>query len=174
MKLLILILIAFMSPAAQQSVDTEKLKSQSQELSDATLSGNYTRAADLTFPKLVRLMGGRTQYIATLKKMATEMHSGPYRIISVTAGEPQDIIEVNHQHYAIVPTTTRIKVPEGILVGEGFMIGISQDGGQNWTFVDAGGNAMDKQKLTTLFGAAANQLRIPPEKRPVLYRGVIQ
>jgi hypothetical protein len=65
----------------------------------------------------------------------------------------------------------RIKVREGMLVGESFMIGISADGGKNWTFIDSGGRSMNKDQLRTLVGPAADKLQIPKAKRPVLYEG---
>lgn len=154
---------------AQTEVNLQKLKQQAQELGDAMISGNYDRAADLTYPELIKLMGGRAKFIATVDKVKTETEGSQFRILSVTIGEPQDIEEQNRRHYAIVPTTMRIKVPEGTLVGEAFMIGISADGGQNWTFVDSGGKPTSRAHLRTLLGSVVDKLRIPKYKRPVLY-----
>ena len=157
--------------SAQKSVNLQKLKSQAQELSDVTLKGDYARAADLTYPKLVEFLGGRTQYMAKLERLMKETSFAEFQISVGPIGEPRDVVEVNSQYYAIVPTTTKIKVREGTLVGEAFMIGVSTDGGQNWTFVDSGGRSMPKEMLRALFGPAADQLRIPEIKPPVLYSG---
>ena len=176
--MIILLLLCLLAPSSQQpktrpveQADRERLKQQAQELSDAVMSGNYARAADLTFPKLVTLMGGRTQFIALMEKGMAETSTDQFRISSVTVGEPGQIIQVNRQRYAIVPTTSRYKVPEGTLVGESFMIGASVDGGKNWTFIDSGGGSVNKEQLKTLIGPAADKLQIPETKRPVLYRG---
>ena len=158
------------SPAGvQKEVDREKLKLQAQELADAIIKGDYARAADLTYPKLVRLMGGRTKFIAAFEREMRETTSEQFRLSSITVGEPLDIVNVNRQYYAIVPQTMRIKVPEGMLVGDAFMFGISSDGGQNWTFIDSG-KASNKEQLRMLIGPAADQLRMMEVKRPVLYR----
>lgn len=170
-EILIWILVALITPVPQKNVDTEKLKLLAQELGDAMISGDHARAADLTYPKLVSLVGGRMQYIAKLKGFEAEASARQFHITSVKAGEPRDIIEVDNQQYAIVPTTTRIKVPEGILVVESCLIGISNDHGQNWTFVDSGNGSITKEQLQMLFGAAAEQLRLPEVKQPVLYKG---
>ena len=172
MLIFILLCLSIQGAAStQKAIDHKKLKLQAQELCDATLKGDFGRAADLTYPKLIQLMGGRTQYLAVLEKGMKETQSAQFQISSMTVGEPRDIFKFNTQHYAIVPTIMRMKVPQGTLVGEGFMIGISADGGQNWTFVDSGPAAQDKQKLRILFGPAAEELRLPDEKRPVLYPG---
>lgn len=171
--IILLLLCLLVSPLQQTkagAIDREKLKQQAQELSDAMVNGNYARAADLTFPKLVRLIGGRTQFIAVLEKEMAEIKSDRFRLSSISVGEPHDVIHVNRQHFAIVPTTMRFKVPEGTLVGEAYMIGISADGGKNWTFIDSAKSG-NKDQFRTLVGPAADQLKLPEEKRPVLYRG---
>ncbi len=147
----------------------KNIKVQADQLTDAVLKGDYKRAADLTYPRLVELMGGRAKFIAALKQGMKEIQSDGYKIISNTSDEPREVIEVKNQLYAIVPTTMQIKVPEGILVGKAFMIGVSKDGGETWTFVDSGGRDFDKRQLKTLFPVAAEKLRIPEIKQPVLY-----
>ena len=172
--MIILLVLCLLAPNYQQpkarGIDNQKLKQQAQELTDAMVNGNYARAVDLTYPKLVRLIGGRTQLIAVLEKEMAEMNSDQFRLSSITVGEPHGVIQVSRQHYAIVPTTMRFKVREGTLVGEAFMIGISADGGKNWTFLDSA-KASNKDQLRTLIGPAADKLQMPEQKRPVLYRG---
>lgn len=154
---------------AAESVAKEypNLKLQAEQLNEAVLTGDYAKAAELTYPKLIELLGGRASFMSAMEKGMKQMESESFRIVSITVGEPRDFVEVEQQIYAIVPTTMRMKVPEGILVGEAFMIAVSNDGGNNWTFVDSAGGS-DKGKLKTLFQSAAERLRIPETKRPVL------
>ena len=173
--MIILILLCLFAPSFQQpntsaaqGANRERLKEQAQELSDAVINGNYARAADLTYPKLVRLMGGRKQYIATLEKGMSDVPAH-FRLSSVTVHESGEIVQANGNSYVVVPTTMRIKVPEGTLVGDAFMIGISSDGGQNWTFISSG-RAINKDQLRSVIGVAADKLQIPEEKRPTLYK----
>jgi hypothetical protein len=63
----------------------------------------------------------------------------------------------------------KIKVAEGVLVGQSSLIGVSNDGGEHWTFVDAG-KGFSHEHLKTLFPAVADRLKIPEQKRPVLQR----
>lgn len=155
---------------APSTIDHQRIKLQAQELVDSMIKGNHERAAELTHPKLVEMMGGREKYIETLKEMLTEVELDQSELPPMTVGEPRDVVEINSQHYAIVPTTLRMKVPEGTLVGDGFMIGASSDGGQNWTFVDSGGKQVDRDLLRQFFGPAADQLKVPEPKDPVLQK----
>ena len=160
------------SASAPKTVDHEIIKRQAQELSDAMIKGDYNKAADLTHPKLVDLMGGRTQFISETEKAFKEMEAQQVRIVSNMVGEPQDIVEVKNEIYAIVPTAMRMKVPDGILASEVFMIGVSKDGGQNWTFVDAAAAREGGEGLKMLFPDAASKLRVPELKRPVFHKGL--
>jgi hypothetical protein len=146
-----------------KQVSTEKLKAQAQELNDAMISGNYDRAIDLMYPKLVELAGGKQNLRAFLESQMKEM-----TILSIKVGEPHDLFEVNGESYAIVPTTMSMKVPEGALVGDGCMVGYSKDKGEHWTFVDATGKS--GASLKPLFPNAGDKLRIPETKPPVLQK----
>lgn len=156
---------AQVSAAAQ----SQRVKAQAQELADAMLRDDFERTVDLTYPRLIGLLGGREAAIASMKQESSEMLSDNMQLVSNTVGEPRDFVQVESESYAIVPSTIRIRVPEGMLVGEAFMIGISTDGGQNWTFVDSGGGNTDMKLLKNLFPTAAEKLRIPETKPPVLH-----
>jgi hypothetical protein len=161
------------APLAQAASTPSKqypdAKTQANQLNDAVLSGDYEKAADLTYPKLIQLIGGRAKYLAVLKGGMNETQSDRFRIISTVSDDPTDIIEVGSDVYAILPTTIKIKVAEGILVGQSSLIGVSTDRGEHWTFVDAG-KGFSHEQLRTLFPAVADRLKIPEQKRPVLQR----
>lgn len=158
------------SASGPKTVDNEVIKRQAQDLSDAMIAGDYNKAADLTYPKLVDLMGGRTKFISETEKVFKEMEAQQVKIVSNVVGEPHDIVEVKNEIFAIVPSTMRMKVPDGILAAEAFLIGVSNDGGQNWTFVDSA--AAREGGLNLVFPDAASQLRIPEFKRPVFHKGL--
>jgi hypothetical protein len=151
--------------ADNKQVNTEKLKTQAQELNDAMTRRDYDRAIDFMYPKLVELAGGKERLRAVL---AEQMHQ--VELVSIKVGEPRDMFEVNGESYAIVPSTMSMKVPDGILVGEGFMIAYSKDKGEHWTFVNANSGAAYADQLKTLFPNAADKLHIPELKRPILQK----
>ena len=160
------------STASRNSLTSRypSLKTQADELNQASLKGDDARAADLTYPKLIEVMGGREQYIRNLQAVRDEMQAEKFSVLSATIEEPTNVIEVEKQLYAIVPLTMRMKVPEGVLVGRSSMIGVSNDGGKNWTFVTANRAQLKDETLKILFPAAADKLRIPEATEPVLER----
>ncbi|HEV2915297.1 MAG TPA: hypothetical protein VGX92_18605 [Pyrinomonadaceae bacterium] len=157
------------STPAAQSKDYPNLKAQAEELAEAFLRRDFYKVASLTYPKAVRLMGGRARMVAFLNRSMKQAEAENVRILSNTVGEPKEIIRVGRQLFAIIPATLKMKVPGGTLTGQSFLIGISNDDGENWTFVDSAG-VTDRARLKTLFPAAADKLKIPEVKPPILER----
>jgi len=159
------------SSASPSDTRYPKLKVQADQLNQASLTGDDDRVVDLTYPKLIELMGGRDEFLANADAIRSEMEAQQLRVLSATAEDSKDIIEVNNQIYAIVPVSMRMKSPEGVLVGRSFMIGVSEDRGENWKFVSAGSGQLEPEQLKLIFPAAADKLRIPEDEEPVLEGG---
>ena len=75
---------------SSNAVSNERIKQQAQELCDAMINANFEKAVELTYPKLIELMGGRAKYIAAVRGAMSQTQSEQFRIESVTAGEPRD------------------------------------------------------------------------------------
>ena len=152
---------------AQKSYPNAKI--QANQLNDAVLAADYAKAADLTYPKLIQLIGGRAKYLSLLKSGMNETQSESFRIISTVSDDPTEVIELGSYVYAVLPTTMKIKVAEGVLVGQSSLIGVSNDRGEHWTFVDAA-RGFSHEQMKTLFPDVAWRLKVPEQKRPVLQR----
>jgi hypothetical protein len=163
------------NPATGSSSSAEKrypsLKTQADQFNQASLTADDDKLVELTYPKLIELVGGREEFLANADAIRSEMESQQLRVLSATAEDPKDIIEVNNQIYAIVPVRMRMKAPEGVLVGRSFMIGVSEDRGEKWKFVSAGSGQLDAEQLKLLFPAAAEKLHIPEDEEPTLESG---
>lgn len=120
---------------------------------------------DLTYPKVIEAAGGRDRMISALTKGMKEMETEGVVVLSSTAGAPTQIIQVSGSVYAVLPTTLKVKAQDGIFQTESSMIGISSDGGANWTFIDAGGK--DRSQLKGFLTDAVDKLNLPPETQPV-------
>lgn len=162
--------IAGQSPAAGQSptAASEKypnLVAQAQEVNDAFRRRDFARMVDMTYPKVVEAAGGRDRMLASFTKEMKEMEAEGVTVLSSTAEAPTQIINISGSVYAVIPTTLKVKAKDGVFQTEGSMIGISSDGGTNWTFIDAGGK--DQKQLKSILPDAVDKLNLPPEKQPV-------
>jgi hypothetical protein len=59
-----------------------------------------------------------------------------------------------------------MSVPGGTLTANSYLLGISQDGGKNWHFVDTA-PFEDQTKLKALFPQYNSELKIPEKQRPI-------
>jgi hypothetical protein len=157
-------------PPASEAVRNQRIKEQAQEVFEAMIRRDYPRLLDLTYPRVLELMGGREVALAAIEREAKQFQTNGTGLEGATVGEPRDFMQVEKESFAFVPTTMTIKVPEGKLVGETFLLGISSDGGHNWTFISSEAGATNPKMLQSLFPAAADKLRIPEVKQPVLHR----
>ena len=148
-------------------VDKSRVKKQAQELADAFVAGNFEKMADLTHPALVELIGGKAKMVEGLKQEMSGAGAENFRVLSMPVGEPKRVVKSHDYLLAVVPVTMRLKMPEGVFAQRIAYLGVSQDGGQTWTFVSGGA---DKQMLKVLFPlipAAIDELELPAEMPPV-------
>ncbi|MGH9942788.1 MAG: hypothetical protein ACRD9R_10590 [Pyrinomonadaceae bacterium] len=150
-------------------VDKGRIKKKAEELSTAFVEGDFGRVADLTYPDLVELSGGKAKIVSKLEIGMGGWRAQGFQLSSLSVDEPTQVIKARDYLFAVVPATMRMKVPEGVLAQQTFHLGVSRDGGETWTFVDGGGTG--KEKLKILFptvASAIDSLELPEEKLPTL------
>jgi hypothetical protein len=140
------------------------LMAQAKELETALTNKDYAKVLDLTNPKVVEVGGGREKLLAAMQSEMKSIEAGGVTLLSSTASPPSQFVSDANGIYAVVPVTTKIKAQEGIFQTEGSLVGVSTDGGQNWTFVDATGK--DQTELKKVL-PILDKLNLPPEKPPV-------
>jgi len=141
-----------------------RLTAQAKELETALASKDYAKVIDLTHPKVIEIGGGREKLLAEMTNEMKSMEAEGVELLSSTSATPSQLIRDASGIYAVVPVTTRIKAKDGVFQTEGSLIGVSTDGGLNWTFVDATGK--DQTELKKIL-PNLDQLNVPPERPPV-------
>ena len=139
-----------------------KLKVQAEELAKATVAHDFAKVADLTYPKVVEIFGGKERMIAVLNNDSTQMKAEGFELLTMTIGEIKQIAKIETEIFAIVPVKITFKSPDGKEAGESSLVGISIDNGLNWKFIDG----MNQEKFKANFPKAAEKLQIPEEKPP--------
>lgn len=138
---------------------------QAKEVGDAFTRRDFGRFIDLTYPKVIEMAGGREQMIAGFTKELKEMEAEGVRLLSSTVGAPTQFVHDTGSIYAVLPIILKVRAQDGIFQSEGNMIGVSTDGGANWTFIDASGK--DQKELSAILPNAVGKLTLPREKPPV-------
>jgi len=167
-----LIAVAICTQFANADPQTEQIRKLAAENSAALTSGNYARLVELTYPKVVEMIGGRDKMIETLRKGTEDMKAHGNAILGAEVSEPKEVVPRGDKQFAIVPMITRMQVPEGTLHFKGFLIAISEDRGKTWTFIDGAGlvkePGKEKEKLAQVLPDFPPQLSLPTPEQPVL------
>jgi hypothetical protein len=148
---------------AQLQDDLKKIQSLGQQCVTATIEGDFSRLVDLTYPKLVKRFGGKEKMVAMMEKDSKEMK---LMILPTTVNAPTEVLKIGTQKFVILTYQLRLKVPQGILRKNSFLIGILDKPEDSWTFVD--GTNLDPAKAKVIFPDAGDKLPLPSPADSVL------
>lgn len=157
--------ILILSSASNAQTDLEELRIKAEETSNAFFTGNLNKFVDLTYPKVVELMGGRAKMISLIENGLREMKAQGFEMSAASFESPKEVVAVGSQLFAIVPYTLKMKAPGGILTQQSYMLGISNSGVTKWTFIDA--TNVDEAKLKIVLPGAVGRLTLPKKQPPV-------
>jgi hypothetical protein len=168
----VLLAVAVCAELASADPQTEQVRKLAVEDSAALVSGNYARLVDLTYAKFVEMIGGREKMIETLGRGNEEMKAHGSAILAAEVSEPKEVVTAGDKQFAIVPITVRVQVPDGTVRSTDFLIGISEDRGKTWTFLDGAGitkePGKEREKLAQVIPDFPTQLSLPAREPPVL------
>lgn len=164
--LLFAFVLSTCAPAwSQEAVVT--IKQEAQKCSKALLAGDYDSFVAYTHPRIVKAMGGKDAMIATLKQGMSQMKAGGATFLDVTIGQPSNPKRIGPWMTSIIPQHLVLKVPDGKLYSDSTLLGISEDDGKHWVFLDLG--QVKKDQLDETFPELAGKIT-PPEKKPPVFK----
>jgi hypothetical protein len=112
------------------------VKAKVEECNAALFQGDYEKLIDLTYPGLVEWMGGRQAMLETMENSMKEIKGAGFSFDSSRVEEPTRIVKTKRRTYAVVPYQFVMKAPIGRFLQRSTMLGVSEDKGKSWTFVD--------------------------------------
>ncbi len=141
------------------------VKKKAQEIGQAILKEDPAGIADLTYPKVIELLGGREKMIAALGRGMKQMKEQGFAMRSLEVGEPGEFLAEGKNTFIVVPTTVVMTAPGGKFVARSYLLGISPDDGKGWTFVDGTGlDTAEKRKL--ILPKLPEKLVLPEKQKP--------
>lgn len=167
-KICLMISVLLLSSISFAQTKHEEIKARAEESVTALTSGDYQKFVDLTYPKLVEILGGRARMISSLETQMKEMKAHGFEISSASVDLPKEVVPVGHQLFAIVPYTLKMKAPGGVLTQQSYMLGISSRGSVKWMFIDV--TNIDESKLKILLPSAVGKLALPKKQPPAFER----
>ncbi|AMR33779.1 hypothetical protein A0256_21240 [Mucilaginibacter sp. PAMC 26640] len=164
MRFLCLIYFVFALSFTANCQDTAIIKRQANLMAQATFKGDYKTTIAFTYPALITLSGGKEQ----LQRLITDrMAKLKYQGITGFSGgiaSPGKFYTAGNEIHCLVPEDIYIRTAAGRYKSRSYLLGISADNGQNWTFIDVGN--MPPEVLHRLLPNFNKDLIIPPSAKP--------
>jgi hypothetical protein len=136
MRNLLLCAALLSSPSARaddQKAILKACKTQAQLNSTATVKADWETTLRYTHPKLIERLGGRG---AMLKYLREQMSTVNFKLISLTVSGPTKVSRFGNQLWAVVPQKGVFKVDRDTFEQATYMVGISENAGKDWWFLD--------------------------------------
>jgi hypothetical protein len=154
------------TPAAQVSAapmfaSYPNLEAQAKAFGDAFVRKDNERLMELTYPKLIEIVGGKENLINEVTWTEKQLQVDGVQMLSWRPTDVTQVLKDSGALYAVVPMTARIKVREELFDWYLCLVGISSDQGQHWTFVPA------KCGLRDIFPQVVDKLNLCPERQAV-------
>ena len=164
--LLSLILLAAMPVLSRADEVTDLIKKEAEAYTKALTTDDLEAQVRYTHPRLVESSGGKDAMIAALKKAKQTSLLQGVTVEKVTVGAPEKPVKLeNNWLVSLVPETLMAKISEGHATKEAHLIGISEDGGKKWSFVDMG--PKNEAEILKMF-PELKPIKMPERKKPVL------
>lgn len=162
-----IIIVAIVQLLVSQT-HSEEIKKQAEIAAKALVDGDYETLIKYTYPKLIERMGGKDYFMNIINAGKAQMASQGTTLEKFTIGTPSDVVKAGNELHALVPQTLTMKVKNGKMKTDGYLIAISKDNGSHWFFLDTSTLNMENIKMIL---PNYNMALVIPEKKPPTFSG---
>jgi len=155
--------------AADDSVNLNNLKKLAVSLSDAFMKGDHAFVIDHTYDNVVKVLGGRTKAISALEAGMKAMLDKGVNITSYNVSDPEMIVTSGNSQYTVVPTVIEMTFPQFKIRANSYLLGISDDSGKTWKFIDGSSMANPESRKLFLSNLPAD-FKLSPKQQPEIIR----
>ncbi len=161
-----LILAFALTVVPQDAADASMLKaahSAGTTCAEAVAKGDYKTLADLTHAKGIEAAGGREKMIELVSAAMEDMKAKGVVLGKSKVDMPKELIKENDQIYCVLPTTLGMSIMGKTITVSAFLLGISEDQGKSWTFLDGNGG---EESLRKMLPDLPKSMRFPARTQP--------
>ena len=147
-KKIFLILIVstsiFNSLSAQTS--NQNLNQQLSILRNFFFEEDYNQFAKFVHPEVTKMIGGKAKMIQTTKASLDKMKKDGFFFSDLTFKNPTKFINNGNNVQFTITQEITMKTPKGKIFAEYSLIGVSNDKGKNWFFIDTSGKSKEEMR----------------------------
>jgi hypothetical protein len=142
---------------------------QANECAQALLHGDVTSLVAKMPSKVVKMFGGKEAVIRTTQNDMAQFKAQGFILHSVVIGDVTEIRISHSEVFVLIPETIDMTMPGGILRTESWLVGVSDDGGRTWAFVDSAGLSKIGD-VRSVFPNFPTDLYVPKPEAPTVIR----
>jgi hypothetical protein len=150
--------------AADDATLKAAVASQLDELNRALLAEDYGKIADLTLPRLRDMAGGREAVIAQIQSDMQLVKQKGFILKEIINEAPGDVVVDGDRLMVVIPHTVKMTTPQWRISKRSFVIGVSGDKGQTWTFINGD---VDPARLKGTLPDLPETLKLPERQKAV-------
>lgn len=128
------------------------------------LKKDYKAFTAFTYAPIIKMAGGLDKMASYMEQSFKDMEGEGFTIANVKVGNCSKIIHTEKQLQCTLTEIIELKHTDGKLIQKSTLIGISDDKGVTWTFIDTHGATL--KKLQETINELSNDLVIPEQQEP--------
>ena len=128
------------------------------------LKRNYKGFTAFTYAPIIKMAGGLDKMASYMEQSFKGMEGEGFTIANVIVEKCSKIIHTQTQLQCTLSEVIELKHSDGKLIQKSTLIGISNDKGATWTFIDTHGETL--KKLQETIKELSNELVIPKQEEP--------
>lgn len=166
--MLLLFSTSFAQTQQTDSLHIINVEKQGSIMAKLFLANDYEGFVEYTYQPLIDLVGGKEKVIQIIEQAVDKIAIDGFYITNCSVEKPKNIIRHKNDLQCTIIQNLEMKTSTGRLVSTSTLIGISNDNGENWTFIETSGKNL--KTLQSTFKDLSDNLVIPIETKPTFYR----
>lgn len=134
----------------------DNLTMQANTFAKACRGNDYQQIVDLGYKPIIDISGGKDEVRDRLIGNHTDINIVDFQIES-----PQEPFFVNGHLVSIIESRVLYEYPDGIMKLTSFILGVSDNNGNRWSFVDGNGIRQSLEEYKIIFGNEMGDWEIP-------------
>ncbi len=138
-------------PAAKhdQVSDKDVVQEDVRKMVSAVYGADVETVLGYTHPKIIDLLGGRSQAKSALETAFSQFQSLGMKLESMTFPDDPTFLKTDTNHFVMVPTKSIVSANGQRIESLNYQFGIRQIGTTKWKYIE--GSRINQQNVTTLF-----------------------
>lgn len=135
-------------------------------MANLLIAKNYKEFVSYTYAPILKMAGGLDKLTSYMEKSFIQMEEQGFSITAVTISNSSKMIHIKNQIQCTLAEEIELKNADGKLIQKSTLIGISNDQGKTWSFIDTHGKPLKDLQVT--IKELSNDLVIPKQEAPTI------